>query len=122
MASGLPRKPLWCSGHARIASLRQSQAPVQATFDSDMEAAKKELGYWDSYLADDPQYIAGDAFTLADINTVLTLLYILRVGGSLEEYPHVKKYAERHKGRDSIVESWPPHWKETPSPDWLAGL
>lgn len=95
---------------------------VQATFDSNMAAAKKELAFWDEYLAADPDFIAGDAFSLADINTLLPLYYVLRVGGTLSEYPHVKKYAERHRERASIAESWPPHWKETPAPDWLAGL
>jgi glutathione S-transferase len=95
---------------------------MQLTFSANLESAKKELGYWEGYLAKDPQYMVGSSFSLVDISVLLTLLYILRTGSTLADFPHLKKYADSHQNRPSIQASWPPHWRETPSPDWLSDL
>jgi glutathione S-transferase len=95
---------------------------MQALFATNVQSAKKELGYWETYLEKDPEYMVGSAFTLVDISVLLTLYLMFRTGAKLEDYPHLRKYSEVHKERPSIQGSWPPHWKETPPPDWLSDL
>lgn len=95
---------------------------MQEEFKKAVEKCKKEFAYFDSYLSADPQFIAGDAFTLADINVVLACLFAMRAGASLAEYPHLLKYCEAMKERDCIKATWPPHWKESPNKDWFKDL
>jgi glutathione S-transferase len=95
---------------------------MQEAFEEGIEKAKKELAYFDAYLAEDHDFIAGDSFTLADANLCLVCFFAMRAGATFAEYPHLLKYAERMKDRQSVQDTWPPHWKESPNKDWLTAL
>ena len=47
---------------------------------------------------------------------------LVRFGLSYDKYPALKKYYESVKDRPSVASSVPPHWKEDPDKDWLAGI
>lgn len=87
-----------------------------------MAKAHKEAAFFESYLSDEQEYIAGDTFTLADICLATTLLFAQRAGATFEKYPNLAKYAARMSERPCIKDTWPPHWNETPGSDWLVGL
>ena len=70
---------------------------MQEEFKTGVEKCKKNLSFFDSYLSTDPQYIAGDAFTLADINLALACMFAMRAGATLTAYPHLLKYVEAMK-------------------------
>ena len=95
---------------------------MQETWANNLELVRKELAFWESYLSDGRKFMVGDSFTLADVNALLPVYFALRASASLSAYPNLKRYTEAHKDRKSIAESWPPHWKDTPSPDWLQDL
>eukprot|EP00892_Ulva_mutabilis_P003974 jgi/Ulvmu1/1949/UM012_0110.1 len=91
-------------------------------FQEGIKKANKELEYFESYLLDGREFIAGDMFTLADISVALTLFFAQRAGATFAQFPSIQNYAERLSSRPSIKDSWPPHWLETPGSDWLADL
>ena len=95
---------------------------LQAYFNKGVEKCKSHLSYFESYLSADPQFITGDAFTLADVNLSLACYFAMRAGATFSAYPHLLKYLEAMKQRESIQATWPPHWKETEGKDWLTAL
>lgn len=95
---------------------------MQERFAEGVKKAKTELKRWDEYLAADPQYIVGSALSLADIALALTLFFAMRGGAKLEEFTHLRKYAESMKGREIFAETWPPHWKDSENKDWLVDV
>ena len=62
-----------------------------AAFDTKIQAFKKELGYWESYLSAS-KFVAGNVFTLADLAFAPQVLFFVRQGASLDEYPKLKAY------------------------------
>ncbi|KAK9868571.1 hypothetical protein WJX84_004415 [Apatococcus fuscideae] len=102
-----------------IIGLMQSKGDA-AAFDTKIQAFKKELGYWESYLSAS-KFVAGNVFTLADLAFAPQVLFFVRQGASLDEYPKLKAYLADAKERPSIKSNWPPHWKDTPNQENLKG-
>jgi glutathione S-transferase len=82
-------------------------------------AAKKaalhsELALWEMYLVGS-DYLAGSAVSLADFSLFPNLAYMVRLGLRLEgSYPNLLAFFERMCLRPSILNSWPPHWRQSP--------
>ncbi|CAJ1083762.1 glutathione S-transferase A-like [Xyrichtys novacula] len=83
------------------------------------EALTAELKLWESYLEKlgPNTYLAGPAFTLADVTVFPTIGTIFRYGLSAERYPNLGAYHALMKERPSVKASWPPHWLENPKGD-----
>ncbi|XP_069555664.1 glutathione S-transferase A-like [Brachyistius frenatus] len=80
------------------------------------DALTTELQLWEGYLQKVAagSYLAGGAFSLADVIVFPNVAYAFRFGLSAGRYPKLAKYYSLLKDRPSIKTSWPPHW--TPSP------
>ena len=70
-----------------------------------------ELNLWESYLDND--FLAGTNFSLADACLFPVIAYMERLGFDLSQLSNISKFYQLHKKRDSIKNSWPPHWKES---------
>ena len=82
----------------------------------------KEAAFFDSYLRNDQEFLAGNMFTIADICLATTIFFARRSGATFEKHPNLAKYAQRMSERPCFKETWPPHWSETPDSNWLDGL
>ncbi|XP_077982269.1 glutathione S-transferase A-like [Glandiceps talaboti] len=81
------------------------------------EDVRNELAIWDGYLAKGDGYIAGKNFSLADCAFFPAVATCCRQGVDLEKHlPNMVKYYNTVKERPSAQASWPPHFKESPSP------
>lgn len=91
-------------------------------FQAGVEKAHKELAYFENYLSDGRLFLAGEIFTLADINLVIVIFFGQRAGATFAKYPNLLKYADRLRERPCLKDTWPPHWLESENKDWLVDL
>jgi glutathione S-transferase len=66
------------------------------------EVARDTVHVFDDQLASSP-YIAGDAFSVADITLALTLTFARAVGQDLLQLPHLVRWHEKVSSRDSFA-------------------
>mmetsp|Transcript_11300 Transcript_11300/g.22030 ORF Transcript_11300/g.22030 Transcript_11300/m.22030 type:complete len:276 (+) Transcript_11300:647-1474(+) len=85
------------------------------------DAMYKEIALWEGYL-DASDYLAGDEVTLADISFFPTIAYTVRLGFDLSKFPRLNNYYLRMLERESVKNSWPPHWIKQESAGPLKGL
>lgn len=85
------------------------------------EKAKEELDRWNTILGD-KEYICGKNFTMADVFLYPLIAFIIRLGGTFSGQGALKKYYDRVSERQSIKDTWPPHWKEGEGPGFLSDL
>ena len=88
------------SSHRPVLSVRRC-AEVQADdpdFPVKVEALRKELSLWEGYLSKNT-YVAGDEFTLADLALGPWVLFFVRQGATLKEFPKLAAYAGMLKVR-----------------------
>jgi len=71
-----------------------------------------ELAMWETHLKG-KQFLAGDNISLADVAVYPWLSYAVRFGLILTDFPSVASYVERFDKRQSAINSYPPHWKDT---------
>lgn len=95
---------------------------MQEQFQQGLEKAHKELAYFDGYLSDSRTFLAGEIFTLADINLASAIFFAQRAGATLAKYPNLLKYADLLRDRPCFKDTWPPHWLESEDKDWLVEL
>ena len=95
-----------------------------AAWNEKVEALKAELGYWEGYAPalGSTAFLCGDAFTAADAAVAPFLLGVRRFGATLAAFPKLAAYADRLAARPSVASTWPPHWKESEGPGWMAGV
>lgn len=68
-------------------------------------------------------FLAGDTFTLGDIDLITLLTMADRQALKLEgRFDNLKAYYERNKDRPSVVASYPPHFRTSDSPRVMADL
>jgi glutathione S-transferase len=78
-----------------------------------------ELARWESYAAK-TDYIAGNKLTLADLCFFPNLAIQVRYRLDLAKHaPSLATYYDRMKQLPSVQKTWPPHWKETPNPQFV---
>jgi len=84
--------------------------------DADRErhrALHAELARFDAYLAEGAPYLAGDAFSLADLVLFPLVAFGVRCKLRLDPgLPHLARWYARLEPRPSVQASWPPHWRE----------
>ncbi|XP_023673343.1 glutathione S-transferase rho [Paramormyrops kingsleyae] len=87
-----------------------------STVKRNKEALTAELQLWEGYLSkpEAGPYLAGKAFTMADVLCFPVIAYGFRFGLSQEKYPKLGQYYTLVKERPSVTASWPPHWLENP--------
>lgn len=76
----------------------------------------QELLRWNCVMEDRP-YVMGDFFTMADVCLVSFLGFIERFGMDFDQgegLENLSRYWNSMKKRESVVNSYPPHWRETP--------
>lgn len=98
----------------------QSTHSMQAEFDKGLETARKELGYFEGYLAADPPFIVGEKLTLADLCLAVVIFFLQRSGATLADFPHLATYATAMAEQPALQGSWPPHWKTTEPKAFMA--
>ncbi|XP_035613508.1 glutathione S-transferase A-like [Oncorhynchus keta] len=80
-----------------------------------------EIQLWEGYFQkmEAGSYLAGKAFSLADVLVFPTIAYSFRSGLSAESYPKLRAYYSMMKDRPSVKTTWPPHWLEDQEkPQW----
>ncbi|XP_071230536.1 glutathione S-transferase rho [Salvelinus alpinus] len=75
-----------------------------------------EIKLWEGYFQKMAvgSYLAGKAFSLADVIVFPVIAYAFRFGLSTERYPKLGAYYNMMKDRPSVKATWPPHWLENP--------
>uniref|UniRef100_A0A8C8GD65 Glutathione S-transferase rho n=1 Tax=Oncorhynchus tshawytscha TaxID=74940 RepID=A0A8C8GD65_ONCTS len=75
-----------------------------------------EIKLWEGYFqkVEAGSYLAGKAFSLADVIVFPVIAYAFRFGLSTERYPKLGAYYNMVKDRPSVKATWPPHWLENP--------
>ncbi|KAL0961744.1 hypothetical protein UPYG_G00331160 [Umbra pygmaea] len=75
-----------------------------------------EIKLWEGYMQKMPagSYLAGKAFSLADVIVFPVIAYAFRFGLSKQRYPKLGAYYGLAKDRPSVKATWPPHWLENP--------
>ena len=95
--------------------------PGTALTDADRErhrALHTELLRWEDYLADGAPYLAGDAFSLAEVALFPLLAFAVRCKLRLApSFPALGRWYARLEPRPSVQASWPPHWRESEGRD-----
>lgn len=87
-----------------------STAPLRELLAAALTAVDAELTLWEARAAE-AQFIAGEAFTLADCCFYPTLAYMLRRGLSLAAHPRLEAYRQRVQARPAAVASHPEGWQ-----------
>jgi glutathione S-transferase len=65
-------------------------------------------------LMEGKKYFNGtEEFSVADIVALCQLLFFKRLGYTFNKFDNLKKYVENNKERKSVINSIPPHWKDT---------
>ncbi|XP_078690325.1 glutathione S-transferase A-like [Branchiostoma floridae x Branchiostoma belcheri] len=85
----------------------------------------QEVNYWEGHLAKlgPGSHIAGKDFTVADATFWPSLAFLVRLGMPIQTCcPNLAKYYEMVKQRPTVQETWPPHWKKSPGPDYFKDL
>ena len=93
---------------------------MQAIFEAGLEKARKELAFFEGYLAADPPFLCGSTLTLADISLAVVIFFLQRSGAILEAYPHLAKYAGEMAELPVFADTWPPHWRESEAKTFMA--
>ena len=70
-----------------------------------------EIKLWDTYINNG--FVVGSEFSLADVCLFPVIAFMNRLGMDLSAYPQIDTFYNRHITRQSIQETWPPHWKES---------
>ena len=86
-------------------SQRLPAAVVQADdaeYPAKVEAIKKALALWDSYLSQS-KYVAGDEFTLADLALGPWLLFFDRQSATFKDFPKLAAYVALLKVRQACM-------------------
>ncbi|XP_065186244.1 glutathione S-transferase A-like [Sycon ciliatum] len=84
------------------------------------EELVEEATRFDAYLKDGT-FLAGDQFSMADIDFITILLLLDRQEFKLEgRFPNMFAYWQRLKDRPSVVASYPPHFKTSESTRYFA--
>lgn len=88
------------------------------------ESLAVELQLWEGYMQkmEAGSYLAGKAFSLADVTVFPIIAYAFRFGLCAERYPRLGQYYAMMKDRPSVKATWPPHWLENPGSDTLKDL
>uniref|UniRef100_A0A4W5J844 Glutathione S-transferase rho n=1 Tax=Hucho hucho TaxID=62062 RepID=A0A4W5J844_9TELE len=75
-----------------------------------------EIKLWEGYFQkmEVGSYLAGKAFSLADVIVFPVIAYAFRFGLSTKRYPKLGAYYDMMKDRPSVKATWPPHWLENP--------
>jgi len=81
---------------------------------------RQELARWESYLKD--PYLVNNLFSLADVCFFPVVAYMFRIGITPQAYPNLKLYYETCMKRESIKQTWPPHWKNSEGKAFLADV
>lgn len=88
-----------------------------------VEALKAELGLWEGHVAASKgDWLCGSDFSAADVAAAPFVLGLKRFGATLADQPALASYADRLATRPSIADTWPPHWKTSEGPGWMAGV
>ena len=75
---------------------------------------------WEHYVSQG-DYLVGDSFTLADVAFFPCLAYLVRVGLEVDvHFPHLRRYFARVCRRESVLNTWPPHWRDSPGLSYLS--
>ncbi|XP_041931732.1 glutathione S-transferase A-like [Alosa sapidissima] len=95
-----------------------------STMKRNMETLAAELKMWEAYMEKmgPDSYLAGKAFSLADVLVFPVVAYAVRYGMSQERYPRLGAYYNMLKDRPSVKATWPPHWLEGPGSDTIKAL
>jgi glutathione S-transferase len=89
---------------------RRWQARPKRDRSGDAGCARTQIGILDEAVAK-TGYLAGDQFTLADINLLPILYWVRQLPEGTEAFataPHLAAYYERHATRPSFKETLPP--------------
>ncbi|CAH1779623.1 unnamed protein product [Owenia fusiformis] len=79
-----------------------------------------ELTIWDGYVKQTGAYVAGKRFTMADAMFFPSFAFLVRMGLKLNpKYPHLARYYDDTRNRESVKKTWPPHWKGSEGKDIL---
>ncbi|XP_068188989.1 glutathione S-transferase A-like isoform X2 [Antennarius striatus] len=74
-----------------------------------------EVQLWEMYMQKRTgPYLAGGSFTLADVCAFPCIAALIQYGLSQQKYPWIADYYKTHKGRATIVKSWPSIWPKAP--------
>eukprot|EP00892_Ulva_mutabilis_P003972 jgi/Ulvmu1/1947/UM012_0108.1 len=92
----------------------------KAEFEKGLEGARKELAFFEGYLAADPPFLVGEKLTLADVCFAVVLFFLQRSGATLQDFPHLLTYATVMAALPLFLESWPPHWKTSDAKTFMA--
>lgn len=76
---------------------------------------------WNTIIGD-KEYLCGKSFTMADVFFYPFLAFLVRAGATLSAQKSLKKYYDRVSERQSVKDTWPPHWKESEGPGFLSDL
>ena len=75
------------------------------------EAFYKELQLWESYIQNG--HLVGNQFSLADACFYPVVAFMVRLGFAISQLKNLNEFYEINSKRESILNSWPPHWKES---------
>nr|ACF25903.1 GST2 [Azumapecten farreri] len=81
----------------------------EETLNENLKAAREELEIWDKRVK---QFAYGDKFTLVDAVLFPFVATVVRFGCDISSLPRLQAYYDNLKERQSIKNSWPPHWLE----------
>lgn len=82
-----------------------------------------EFARWNGYLESRDWLAGGPGPTQSDVMLIPQVLYMRRFGYDFEAIGQLNlaRYAEQAMARDSVIKTWPPHWRQTDGDPTFAG-
>jgi glutathione S-transferase len=84
------------------------------------EELRVEINRWENYIS--KTYLINESFSLADVCFFPVIAFMFRLGITSETCPNLKLYYETCMKRESIKQTWPPHWKNSKGKAFLADV
>ncbi len=76
-----------------------------------IEDLSTEIKLWESYISNG--YLVGNQFTLADACFFPVVAFMVRLGFDITQCNNLNEFYKINAKRESIVTTWPPHWKDS---------
>lgn len=95
---------------------------MQERFQQGVARAHAEAAFFEGHLGDGRSYLAGDMFTLADINLAIAVYFGQRGGATFSRYPRLIAYAASLQDRPCFKDNHPSNWLALPNCGWLTDL
>ena len=70
-----------------------------------------EIKLWDSYITHGN--LISDKYSLGDVCLFPVIAFMVRLGFEMPQLKNLNEFYQNNLKRESIINTWPPHWKES---------